>query len=170
MPNSGASSYDWVGTKNDAAFISIFTSVLITMIAIGIERPNPVVQATVKVKFATAFLSVSDIVFAYAGHVAFFSFISELKDPKDFTKALFMLQGWDISMYIVASIVIYRYGGPHVESPALGSTSSTVSKIGYGIALPTVGTHGGKCNRTQTDMMHIAIAGIINAHVAGKYM
>ena len=169
-PGSGVAPCEQVMTDNHAAFISIFTSVLITMIAIGIERPNPVVQATTKVKFATAFLSVSDIVFAYAGHVAFFSFISELKDPKDFTKALFMLQGWDISMYIVASIVIYRYGGPHVESPALGSTSSTVSKVGYGIALPTVGTHSGKSNREPADTMQIAIAGIINAHVAGKYM
>ena len=85
--------------------------------------------------------------------MAFFSFISELKHPNDYPKALFFLQGWDISMYVVASIVIYRYGGPDVSSPSLGSTSPTVAKVAYGIAIPT-----------------IIIAGIINAHVAAKYM
>ena len=108
------------------------------MIGIGIEKPDPVVQATTKTDFASAFLSVTNIIFAYAGHVAFFSFISELKDPRDYPKALFMLQGWDIMMYVVASIVIYRYGGPDVESPSLGSTSPIVEKVAYGIALPTV--------------------------------
>ena len=95
-------------------------------------------QATTSVSFPDAFLSVTNIIFAYAGHVAFFSFISELKDPTEYPKALFMLQGWDISMYVVASIVIYRYGGPDVSSPALGSTSPVVEKVAYGIALPTV--------------------------------
>ena len=111
---------------------------MITMIAIGIERPHPVVQATTTVSFPTAFLSVTDIIFAYAGHVAFFSFISELKNPNDYPKALFLLQGWDISLYVIASTVIYRYGGPDVASPALSSTSSVAAKVAYGIALPTV--------------------------------
>ena len=123
------------------------------MIAIGIERPDPVVQATTKTGFATAFQSVTNIIFAYAGHVAFFSFISELKDPNEYPKALFMLQGWDIMMYVVASIVIYRYGGPDVSSPSLGSTAPIVEKVAYGIALPT-----------------IIIAGVINAHVAAKFV
>jgi amino acid permease len=113
---------------------------MITMIGIGIERPDPHVQATTTTSFPTAFGSITNIIFAYAGHVAFFSFISELKEPKDYPKALFMLQGWDISMYIVASAVIYRYGGPEVKSPALSSTSPVVMKVAYGIALPTVST------------------------------
>ena len=108
------------------------------MIAIGIEKPDPRVKATTVTTFATAFGSLTDIIFAYAGHVAFFSFISEMKNPEEYYKTLFMLQGWDISMYVVAAIVIYRYGGPDVESPALGSTSSMVTKVAYGIAIPTV--------------------------------
>lgn len=88
--------------------------------------------------FASAFGSVTNIIFAYAGHVAFFSFISELEDPNQYMKALFTLQGADISLYLLAAIVIYRYGGPDVASPSLGSTSPTVQKVAYGIALPTV--------------------------------
>ena len=111
----------------------------ITIIAIGIEAPDPTVQVSTTVGFASAFGSVTNIIFAYAGHVAFFSFMSELEDPNQYMKALFTLQGADISLYLLAAIVIYRYGGPDVSSPSLGSTSPVVQKVAYGIALPTVG-------------------------------
>lgn len=64
--------------------------------------------------------------------------MAELKDPRDYPKALCLLQGLDISLYVLAAVVIYRYGGPDVASPALGSAGPVVSKIAYGIALPTV--------------------------------
>jgi hypothetical protein len=121
------------------AFVSICGAVFITMIGVGVDpAPNLHLDATVKVPFAQAFLSVTNIVFAYAGHVAFFSFISEFKDPTEFPKALFLLQATDTIMYLVVAIVVYRYTGATVSSPALSSTSDVVKKIAYGIALPTV--------------------------------
>lgn len=72
------------------------------------------------------------------GNFVFFSFISEMKAPSDYPKALFLLQGTDTIMYIVTAVVIYYYGGQNVTSPALGSTSPLISKIAYGIAIPTV--------------------------------
>jgi amino acid permease len=109
------------------------------MIALGASpSPNAHVQAAAKATFAKAFLSVTNIIFAYAGHVAFFSFISELRDPKTFPLALFVLQGTDTLMYIIVGVVVYRYAGANVESPALGSTGKVVRKVAYGIALPTV--------------------------------
>ena len=56
-------------------------------------------------------------------------------------------------MYLIAAIVIYRYAGTDVASPALGSTSPVVEKVAYGIAIPT-----------------IIVAGVINGHVASKYI
>ena len=120
------------------AFISIFSAVMITMIGVGIEEPDPHPSATVSTSFASAFLSVTNIIFAYAGHVAFFSFISELRDPRDFPKALYLLQAVDTTMYIVVAVVVYRYAGSDVASPALGSTAPVVLKVAYGIAIPTV--------------------------------
>ena len=64
--------------------------------------------------------------------------IAELNDSKDFPKALTLLQCIDISIYLVAAVVIYCYAGDSVASPALGSASPLTSKIAYGIALPTV--------------------------------
>jgi hypothetical protein len=64
--------------------------------------------------------------------------MAELKEPKDFPKALALLQTIDMSLYIVAAVVIYRYTGADVASPALGSAGPLISKIAYGLALPTV--------------------------------
>ncbi|KAF2084045.1 amino acid transporter [Saccharata proteae CBS 121410] len=136
-----------------ASFISIFSAVMITMIGLGVSPTGTEVDATVETSLASAFLSVSNIIFAYAGHVAFFSFISELKNPHDFPKALYTLQFVDTIMYIVVAIVVYRYAGPDVASPALGSTGHILKKVSYGIALPT-----------------IIIAGVIYGHVASKYI
>jgi hypothetical protein len=126
---------------------------MITMIGLGVSPKSLTVAATKTVPFADAFLSVTNIIFAYAGHVAFFSFISELKDPKDFPKALYLLQATDTSLYLVVAIVVYRYAGDDVTSPALGSAGTIVMKVSYGIALPT-----------------ILIAGVIYGHVAAKYI
>jgi amino acid permease len=124
------------------SFISICGAVFVTMIALGVDpKPNLRLAATYSPSFAPAFLAVTNIIFAFASHVAFFSFISELRDPSEFPKALFMLQATDITMYLVVTIVVYRYAGVEVASPALGSASRVVVKVAYGIALPTVCGH-----------------------------
>ncbi|KAL2041261.1 hypothetical protein N7G274_006206 [Stereocaulon virgatum] len=136
------------------SFISIIAAVVITMVGVGAERPgNGKVDVTVQSNLYKGFVAVTNIIFAYAGHVAFFSFISELKDPVQYPKALFLLQGVDTSMYLIVAVVTYRYAGASVASPALGSTSPLLQKIAYGIAIPT-----------------IVIAGVINGHVAAKYI
>lgn len=125
------------------------------MIGVGVD-PDPNVHIDVTkpgVAFPKAFNSVSNIVFAYAGHVSFFSFISEFRDPTEWPKALYTLQAADTTMYIVVAIVVYRYTGQNVDSPALGSANSTVSRVAWGLAIPT-----------------IIIAGVIYGHVASKYI
>ncbi|KAE8145747.1 transmembrane amino acid transporter protein-domain-containing protein [Aspergillus avenaceus] len=136
------------------SFISILSAVIVTMIGVGITAPgSDTIQATVDTNLFHGFTAVTNIVFAFSGHAAFFGLAAELKNPRDFPKALVLLQSIDISLYIVAAVVIYRYGGADVASPALGSASPVVSKVAYGIALPT-----------------IIIAGVINGHIAFKYI
>jgi len=54
---------------------------------------------------------------------------------------------------MLISVVIYYYAGPLVASPALGSASPLITKIAFGIALPT-----------------IIVAGVVNGSVACKYI
>ncbi|KAI0707703.1 transmembrane amino acid transporter protein-domain-containing protein [Earliella scabrosa] len=134
-----------------ASFISIMSAVLITMIGVGVAGHQGSVTVTANLSFASAFLSVADIIFAYAGHVAFFTFIAEMKKPEDFPKALYALQIADTTLYLIVGVVVYAYTGADAVSPALGNTGATLRKIAYGIALPT-----------------IVIAGVINGHVCAK--
>ncbi|KAJ9602275.1 hypothetical protein H2200_013130 [Cladophialophora chaetospira] len=137
-----------------ASFLSITSAVIVAMTGVGAKDPSHGdFKATQQASFARAFLSVTNIVFAYAGHVAFFSFISEMKNPKDFPKALILLQVSDTGMYFLVALVIYAYGGDQVDSPALGTAGKTVGKVAWGLAIPT-----------------IIIAGVIYGHVASKYI
>lgn len=142
------------------------------MIGVGVDpAPNLHLQATTTTAFPKAFLSVSNIIFAYAGHVAFFSFISEFRDPTEFPKALYLLQSIDVSMYVVVAIVVYRYTGSSVSSPALSSTSPVVMKVAYGIALPTVSLSPPYLqNENLLTATQILLAGVIYGHVASKYV
>lgn len=101
------------------------------------------------------------------GHTSFFAFMAELKDPYDFPKALFLLQGIDISLYIVAAVVIYYYTGSDVASPALGSAGPLISRIAYGMALPTVSVPG-HSQKWLLLISQIIIAGVIVGHVCFK--
>ncbi|KAJ5441274.1 Amino acid transporter transmembrane [Penicillium cf. griseofulvum] len=131
--------------------LSIFTAVMITMIAVGIEAPDPRAYAITHPTLMNGFSATLNIVLAYSGHMSFFSFQSELEDPRDYPKALIAFQATDTSLYLVTALVIYRFAGPGVLSPALLSASETVSKIAFGISIGT-----------------IVIAGVVICHVGAK--
>ncbi|KAG6358805.1 hypothetical protein INS49_012324 [Diaporthe citri] len=119
------------------SFMSIMSAVLITIIALAVSprAAYDTMQATLHPSLPTAFNSISNIVFAWSGHLAWVSFILELRDPREFSKALLVQQAF------------------MMVAPALGSTSKTVAKVTWGIAIPT-----------------IIIAGVIFAHVMAKYI
>lgn len=138
------------------SFISIIAAVTITMASISISRPSMAkvdLWPNPDVAFHEAFLAVANIIFAYSGHVAFFTFISELRKPEDFPKALCLLQGCDVALYTITAVVIYCFAGNKVKSPALDSAGPLMRKVAYGVAIPT-----------------IVVAGVVNGHVAVKYV
>jgi hypothetical protein len=76
-----------------------------------------------------------------------------METPQDFKKSLFMLQGFEISLYLTAGVVIYYYVGTEVPSPALSAAGPLMKKVAYGIAIPT-----------------IVGAGVVNGHIGLKYI
>lgn len=145
-------------TKNKPpACISIATATLIAMIAIGIEKKGLhtsfAITPSPETSLGSACMSVSSIILAYNGHIAYPSLITEMRQPRDFPKALALLITTMISLYLVVAVVIYYYAGQTVQSPALGSASPLTAKIAYAIAIPT-----------------ILVAGVIAALVAAKQL
>ncbi|KAF3006062.1 hypothetical protein E8E13_010942 [Curvularia kusanoi] len=131
----------WIG------IISILSSILILTIAVGVEdRPADAPQTPGPWKSdyelfgsptpADAFASISSIIFAYAGTPAFFNIISEMREPKHYTKSMVVCQSVMTAVYIAIGVVVYYFCGSYVSSPALGSAGHVMKKVCYGIALP----------------------------------
>ena len=86
--------------------------------------------------FMEAISACSSLVFAYAGTPAFFPIISEMKNPKHYTRAMVICQAGVSLVYIVVGVVVYYYAGSYVATPALGTAGVLLKKVGYGIAIP----------------------------------
>ncbi|KAJ5632516.1 hypothetical protein N7490_008855 [Penicillium lividum] len=145
---------DKVYVMSVVSFLSVFVATVLTMITAGVESKGHIpIQATTDVGFREGFLAVTNIIFAYLAHIAFFGFMSETEDPRTFNKSLAMLQIIDTVLYLISALIIYRYVGPDVESPAILSLSPLMSKIAWGLAIPTT-----------------ILSGVVLGHVACKYI
>ncbi|USW57192.1 Putative amino acid transporter, transmembrane domain-containing protein [Septoria linicola] len=130
----------WVG------LIGILSSILVLTIAVGVQdRPSAAPQEgpwssdyhiTNSPKFPQAISAIASLVFAYAGTPAFFSIVSEMRDPRQYTRSLIICQSGVTVTYITIGIVVYYFCGSYVASPALGSAGVLMKKICYGLALP----------------------------------
>lgn len=100
--------------------------------------------------FVEAMTALSTISLTYAGTPAFFNIVSEMRDPRHFTRALTICQVTVTVIYIVVGTVVYYYCGSHVASPALGSAGILIKKISYGFALPGLAV-------SATLMLHVSL-------------
>jgi amino acid permease len=86
--------------------------------------------------FTEAITAVSSLIFAYAGTPSFFSIVSEMRDPRYYTRSLLICQSGVTAIYITIGTVVYYFCGSYVASPALGSAGVIMKKVAYGFALP----------------------------------
>lgn len=132
--------------------ISILVAGIVGMIGAGIHpAPDRQLSAAKSSSFQEAFFSITNPVFAYAGHFMFFILVSEMKRPQDAMKAAYVLQGFATTFYAIFAVVMYVYLGDTVQSPAFSSLESKWAKAAYGIAIP-----------------NFLIAGSLYAHTASK--
>ncbi|GAO15366.1 uncharacterized protein UV8b_07074 [Ustilaginoidea virens] len=130
----------WVG------LVCILVSIFVVTVAVALQdrpaaapRDGPWTsdfQLFKKPSFAAAVSAVSSLVFSYAGAPAFFSIASEMRDPRDYNRALVVCQAGVTSVFVVIGTVVYYFCGSYVASPALGSAGPLVKRVAYGLALP----------------------------------
>ncbi|MCJ1322823.1 hypothetical protein MMC15_008173 [Xylographa vitiligo] len=134
--------------------ISILVAGIIGMVAAGVyPLEGRVISIAVSSDFVTAFVAITNPVFAYAGHFMFFIMISEMRNPADAMKAAYTLQGFATAFYTVFAIVTYYYIGNSVASPSFSSLPPLWAKISFGIAIP-----------------NFLIAGSLYSHTAAKLL
>jgi len=143
-------------------FVSIIVAIGVTMIATGIRAHQEVgglsavnwsLWPPADISFSSAFLSVTNIVFAYSFAICQFSFMDELHTVTDFPKAIYSLGTIEIVIYTLTGAIIYAFVGNDVQSPALLSAGFIMSRIVFGLALPV-----------------IFISGSINSTVSARYI
>lgn len=103
--------------------------------------------------FAAGMTAASTIFCSGAGTSAFLPVMSEMKNPRDFKKAVSWCMGFVTSAYLSFSIVVYWYCGKWVASPSLGSAGPMVKKISYGVGL-----------------IGLCVSGALFVHVSAKYV
>ncbi|POY71025.1 hypothetical protein BMF94_5950 [Rhodotorula taiwanensis] len=130
----------WIG------LVSMLVSILLVTIAVGAGgRPSLAPQEGPydlniviwgKPNFADAMNAVANILLAYAGTAAFLPIASEMRDPRDYPKAVLACQGFVTAFYLAIGCVVYLYAGQYVASPALGTAGVLLKRIAYGLAIP----------------------------------
>ncbi|KAH9878114.1 hypothetical protein J1614_003331 [Plenodomus biglobosus] len=143
---SSISTLEKVGWLAWVGLIGIISSIFTLTISVGIQdRPAEAPQfgpwesdfeLFKTPRFSDAAAALSSLVFAYAGTPAFFSIVSEMRDPRQYGKAMVICQSVVTILYITIGIVVYYYCGSYVASPALGSAGILMKRICYGLALP----------------------------------
>lgn len=132
--------FEHVGWLTYVGFVSIYAGVLIVVIGVTTrDRPAAAPQegpyelgyvAVNNPGFAAGMVASSTIFVSSAGTSAFLPVISEMKNPKDYKKALYICMSLVTASYLAFSLVVYRWCGQWVASPSLGvSISLSLSAV-----------------------------------------
>ena len=154
-----------VGTLTFAGFCSIFIAVMIVVIGVTTrDRPAAAPKtgdydlgyystSPVGVTFAAGVVASTTIFCSSAGSSAFIPVISEMKNPKDYRKAVYVCMSIVTAAYLSFSLVVYRWCGKWVASPSLGSAGQTVKMVAFGIGL-----------------IGLIVSGCLYLHISAKYV
>lgn len=142
------------------AVLSILVAGLVGMVgAARHPAPGRVVDIVVASDsgFVAAFVSITNPVFAYAGHFMFFILISEMRDPRTAMRAAYALQGFATAFYLAFAAVTYWYLGRGVASPSFSSLPPAWAKAAYGLAIPNFWIAGSLYSHTAAKLILVRL-------------
>ncbi|KAI7255819.1 hypothetical protein KC345_g11069 [Hortaea werneckii] len=115
--------------------LSILLATFTALISIATTTPHPLPTSFTipPPNLPQTTLSLSSLILAYNGQIAYPSLLTEMHTPqKDFTRSLRYLILTTTTLYILTATLIYHYAGTSVTSPALGSAPPLGRKLAYG--------------------------------------
>ena len=151
-----------LGYLTIAGFVSIFTAVLIVVIAVTThDRPAAAPEGDFELgyyaiaypTFSMAMVATCAIFVSSAGTSAFLPVISEMREPRDYRKALYTCMSIVTAAYLAFALVVYRWCGQWTASPALGSAGETIKIVAYAVGF-----------------VGLWISACLYLHVAAKYV
>ncbi|GAA5832495.1 hypothetical protein JCM11251_001346 [Rhodosporidiobolus azoricus] len=103
--------------------------------------------------FAQGMNAVGTLWWAWCGGASFLPVYSEMRDIRDYKKAVAVSQSFVTTTYCLIATVVYCFAGQYVASPALGTAGVLIKKITYGIAIPG-----------------LLFTSVLNTHLSAKYL
>ncbi|KAK7035767.1 kinase domain-containing protein [Favolaschia claudopus] len=84
----------------------------------------------------SAFLNIS---YTLIGQITIPSFIAEMKEPRDFPKALWAVTICEVVVFTLCGSIMYHFvGNQYMTAPAFGSLQPLYKKIAFSFAIPTI--------------------------------
>lgn len=142
--------FDGLAKLGLVSAVFTFISVLLATIFAGVqshpagytaEDGNPIVTAipvvgTTFVSGMSAFLNIS---YTFIGQITLPSFIAEMKEPRDFPKALWLCTIGEIIVFSLVGSIVYAYvGNQYMTAPAFGSLEPVFKKVAFSFMIPTL--------------------------------
>ncbi|KZT58950.1 hypothetical protein CALCODRAFT_538088 [Calocera cornea HHB12733] len=136
----------WIGIFSA---VTMFIAVILSIVFSGIQDhpfgyaagQEPIVTlfpipGTSFVAGMSAFLNIS---YTFIGQITLPSFIAEMKNPRDFPKALWACTIAEIVVFTLCGAIMYHYvGNQYMTAPAFGSLQPLYKKIAFSFAIPTI--------------------------------
>ncbi|KAK3685358.1 amino-acid permease [Podospora appendiculata] len=95
----------------------------------------PVAGAT----FVAGMNAFLNIAYTFIGQITLPSFIAEMKDPRDFPKALWACTIAEVIVFSIVGAVVYAYtGNQYMTAPAFGSLEELFKKVSFSFMIPTL--------------------------------
>lgn len=140
----------FAGMSHLASFsaATMFIAVILCMVFSGIQTHpagydgSPITWRLIPAKgtdFATGMSAFLNIVYTFVGQITYPSFIAEMKDPREFKKALYIVTAAEVVVFALAGSIVYVYvGEEYMTAPAFGSLHGKYMKIAFSFAIPTI--------------------------------
>ncbi|KIY52753.1 hypothetical protein FISHEDRAFT_34664 [Fistulina hepatica ATCC 64428] len=94
------------------------------------------IKGTTFVSGMSAFLNIS---YTFIGQITLPSFIGEMKNPRDFPKALWAVTICEIVVFTLCGAIMYHFvGNQYITAPAFGSLVEPYKTIAFSFAVPTI--------------------------------
>jgi len=105
-----------------------------------VGEPTVLVVAVANTGFISGMNAFLNISYTFIGQITIPSFIAEMKNPKDFPKALWAVTICEIIVFSVVAAVIYAYTGTQYDiAPAFGSLGNDLyKKLAFSFMVPTL--------------------------------
>ncbi|KAI0338348.1 hypothetical protein BDW22DRAFT_1401827 [Trametopsis cervina] len=137
-----------LGALGTVSAVSMGVAILLTVVFSG-AQPHPVgytgaaplvtawpIRGTTFINGMSAFLNIS---YTLIGQITVPSFIAEMKNPRDFPKALWVSTVCEVIILVLAGSLVYHYtGNQYVVAPSVGSLQPPFKKIAFSFAIPTI--------------------------------